>query len=210
LSIASNNTFTFLTAKSPLLDFSKEGYAMVGNFWLEGNFNLGDIGTIQAVVTKGADINAYGVGAWEQAGLAFMVAYNKMPWQQTGFYADVLVNLKDAKEFEGVSSQIGGQYVSDGLALRLTNMISYGEHYGNGKDQFDYGFVAQASYSIDAFQPYLKVMGHEIMNKKIEIDAGTLWNIGSCQVEAYVSVPVTFGDSSTVGFSIPVSFKVGL
>ncbi len=207
---AGANSFKFLTVNNALLDFSKEGYAMVGDFWLEGNFNLGDIGSIQAVVTKGAAINAYGVGGWENAGLAFMVAYNHMPWQQTGFYADVLVNLADAKEFEGVSSQIGGQYVANGLALRLTNMIAFGQHYGDKTNHFDYGFVAQASYAIDAFTPYLKVMGHEILNNKVEIDVGTTWAIGACEVEAYVALPISFGATSSVGFKVPVTFKVGL
>ena len=205
-----NLSFTFLSAKTALLNFSNEGYAVLGDFWLDGKFGLGDYGTIQVAATKGATINAYGVGGWETAGLAFLVAYDHMPWQQTGFYADVLVNLADAKAFEGVSSQIGGQYVADGLAIRLTNMIAFGQHYGDGENHFDYGFVAKASYAIDAFTPYIQLLGNEIMDKKCGLEVGCDTNVGACAINVAFTTTLNFNEGSTFSFAIPVYLSVGL
>jgi hypothetical protein len=204
-------TINFLSFANPLLSLDAEGYAKLGNFWLDGRYNLGDAGNIQLFVTKGADINAYGVGGWESAGLAIGVAYNNMPWQQTGYYADVLINLADAKEFEGVASQIGGQYCADGLALRLTNMIGFGTHYGakdGDKYYFDYGFVAKASYAIDAYTPYLQVMGHEIMSKKCGLELGMDTSFGACAFNIAFSTTLDFNEGSKFTFEIPMHFDV--
>ena len=204
-----NLSLIFLSANTPLLDFSKSGYAVLGDFWLEGSYNLGNAGTIQAIITKGADLNAYGIGGWgKTAGLAFAASYNKMPWQQTGFYADAIINLTTAFKFDEVTSQFGGQYCANGLALRLTNVLSYGDKYGTKK--FDYGFAAQASYAIDAWTPYLKLVGNEIMDKKLTVDLGVTTTVGSCEIEAYIDLPLDFNKGSTFSVNIPLTFKMGL
>ena len=204
-------TLNFLSFGDALLNLNNKGYDIVGNFWVDGRYNLGDAGSIQVFVTKGADINAYGVGGWEQAGLAFGAAYNHMGWQQTGFYADAFINLANAKEFEGVGSQIGGQYCADGLALRLTNMIAFGTHYG-AKDGdsyfFDYGFVAKASYAIDAYTPYIQVMGHEIMNKKCGLEIGLDTSFGACAFNINFQTTLDFNEGSKFSFKVPMSFDV--
>lgn len=192
----------------PLADFNAEGYAMLGNFFLAGNIGLGDAGTIQVVAEKGADLSAYGVGGWEGSDLtAFGVAYDHMPWQQTGFYADAYVAFANSDfAFTKVVSQIGGQYCGNGLALRLSNMIAYGQAYGNGVNNFYYGFVARAQYAIDSVTPYVEVKGHEIMDKKCEVNAGAVINVGACEIDA--SFHTAIEDGKEFAFNIPVQFKV--
>jgi hypothetical protein len=204
-------SFNFLSLGGALFDFNADGYAKVGDFWFDVRYNLGDAGNTQFFVTKGADINAYGVGGWEQAGLAIGAAYTHMPWQQTGFYADVLVNLANAKEFEGVASQIGGQFVSGDLALRLTNMIGFGTHYGakdGDKYFFDYGFVAKASYAIDSVTPYVQILGNEIMGKKCGLEIGLDKSFGIVAFNTSFQTTLDFNEGSSFTWKIPMSFDV--
>ena len=203
-------SFAFYSAKSALLNFSNSGYAVLGDFWFEGKYNLGDAGTIQGFVTKGANINAYGVGGWETTGLAFGVAYNNMPWQQTGYYADVVANLDSNFKFEGVASQIGGQYCTNGLALRLTNMIAYGSHYGSADKYFDYGFAFKASYAIDAWTPWIQLVGNEILDKKLGLSAGVDTKVGSVDISIAFESALDFNSGSTFSFKLPVYFTVAL
>ena len=201
--------------KEAFLDFNKSGYDMLSPFWLAGKYSLGSAGTIQAFVTKGAEINAYGVGGWKNTmndcALAFGVAYDHMPWQQTGFYGDVLVNFaKDGNglKFDEVAGQIGGQYCANGLAVRLVGLYAYGNKYGTTK--FDAGFVAKASYAIDAFTPFLQLFGNGIMDKSLTAEIGVDFNVGSCAINAYVSIPMIFDKMGETKVTVPVSFTAAL
>ena len=199
--------------KEAFLNFNKSGYDMLSPFWVAGKYNLGSAGTIQAFVTKGAEINAYGVGGWKNTmndcALAFGVAYDHMPWQQTGFYGDVLVNFaKDGNglKFDEVGGQIGGQYCANGLAVRLVGLYAYGNKYGTTK--FDAGFVAKASYAIDAYTPYLQLLGNGIMDKSLTAEIGVDFNVGSCAINAAVNIPMSFDKMGETKVTVPVSFGV--
>lgn len=199
--------------KEAFLNFNKSGYDMLSPFWLAGKYSLGSAGTIQAFVTKGAEINAYGVGGWKNSmndcALAFGVAYDHMPWQQTGFYGDVLVNFaKDGNglKFDEVAGQIGGQYCANGLAVRLVGLYAYGNKYGTTK--FDAGFVAKASYAIDAFTPFLQLFGNGIMDKSLTAEIGVDFNVGSCAINAAVNIPMSFDKMGETKVTVPVSFTV--
>ena len=199
--------------KEAFLNFNNSGYDMLSPFWLAGKYSLGSAGTIQAFVTKGAEINAYGVGGWKNSmndcALAFGAAYDHMPWQQTGFYGDVLVNFaKDGNglKFDEVGGQIGGQYCANGLAVRLVGLYAYGNKYGTTK--FDAGFVAKASYAIDAFTPFLQLFGNGIMDKSLTAEIGVDFNVGSCAINAYVSIPMNFDKMDATKVTVPVSFTV--
>lgn len=199
--------------KEAFLNFNKSGYDMLSPFWLAGKYSLGSAGTIQAFVTKGAEINAYGVGGWKNSmndcALAFGVAYDHMPWQQTGFYGDVLVNFaKDGNglKFDEVAGQIGGQYCANGLAVRLVGLYAYGNKYGTTK--FDAGFVAKASYAIDAYTPYLQLLGNGIMDKSLTAEIGVDFNVGSCAINAAVNIPMSFDKMGETKVTVPVSFTV--
>ena len=199
--------------KEAFLDFNKSGYDMLSPFWLAGKYSLGSAGTIQAFVTKGAEINAYGVGGWKNSmndcALAFGAAYDHMPWQQTGFYGDVLVNFaKDGNglKFDEVGGQIGGQYCANGLAVRLVGLYAYGNKYGTTK--FDAGFVAKASYAIDAFTPFLQLFGNGIMDKSLTAEIGVDFNVGSCAINAAVNIPMSFDKMGETKVTVPVSFGV--
>ncbi len=190
----------FVNFGGSLLNFSKDGYDMVGKFILSGTYGLGDAGTIQVIATKGANVGAYGIGGWKAAGnLAIGVAYDHMPWQQTGFFADAVANLDGAWKFEGVYSQIGGQYCADGLALRLVNLIAY-------NTAFKYGFVTECSYAMDSMTPYVKVMGNGIMDKAAEVNAGIRANVGICAIDASFHTNIKSGADFACDF--PVSCKV--
>ena len=198
----------FLSANNALLDTSKSGYDMVGNFWAGATYGMGDAGTIQVYATKGADINAYGVGGWMKVdGLGIGLAYDHMPWQQTGFYADVIGCFNPDFSFKEVAGQVGGQYSANGLAARLTVPVAYGHKYGAADATFSYGAVAQVSYAIEAYTPYLKVMAHEIMDKKLEADLGVTTSIGACELETWVQINMNFAASTTT-VAVPVTFKV--
>ena len=199
--------------KEAFLNFNKSGYDMLSPFWLAGKYSLGSAGTIQAFVTKGAEINAYGVGGWKNSmndcALAFGVAYDHMPWQQTGFYGDVLVNFaKDGNglKFDEVAGQIGGQYCANGLAVRLVGLYAYGNKYGTTK--FDAVFVAKASYAIDAYTPYLQLLGNGIMDKSLTAEIGVDFNVGSCAINAAVNIPMSFDKMGETKVTVPVSFTV--
>ncbi len=187
------------------LDFNKTGYDVVGNFWVQGTYNLGSAGAVQAYVTKGAVLNAYGVGGWgHTAGLAIGLAYDHMPWQQTGFYADALVNFNesgDSLEFDEVVGQLGGQFCKDGLALRLVNCFAY-------DSKFAYGFVAKASYAINAYTPYVQLLGNSILDKSLGAEVGVDFNVGSCAINAAFKTTIDFTGASAFEFAIPVSFTV--
>ena len=198
----------FLSANNALLDFNNSGYDVVGDFWLAATYGLGDAGTIQAFVSKGATINAYGVGGWgTECGLVVGAAYDHMPWQQTGFYGDVFVNFKNDFSFQEVAGQFGGQYAADGLALRLTNMVAFGEKYGT-PNTFSYGFAAKAEYALGDYTPYLQLLGNDIMDSKLQAVLGCVTNMGGCEVEAMVQCDMNFSDMSATTVSVPVTFKV--
>lgn len=197
----------FLSANNALLDFNNSGYDIVGDFWLAATYGLGDAGNVQAFVSKGAAINAYGVGGWMSGALVIGAAYDHMPWQQTGFYGDAFVSLNGDMSFQEVGGQIGGQYAADGLALRLTNMVAYGHKYGAPDATFSYGFAAKAEYALGDYTPYLQILGHEVMDGKLGATLGCVTNMGGCEVEAMVQCDMDFS-ANTYGVSVPVTFKV--
>lgn len=193
-----------------LLDTKAKGLDMIGNFWIGGTYAMGNAGTIQGFITKGALLNAYGVGGWKNDSTntedyyTMGLAYDHQPWEQTGFFADAYVNFTGSKfEFDQFGTQIGGQFVNDGLALRMVNIVTYGNRYGTPKT-LDYGCAAQASYAIDAWTPYVKVIYSGIKAKKVEIETGVDTTVGGVAINANVDVVAENGKD--VAVKVPVSF----
>lgn len=178
----------------------------IGKTWADVTYDLGDFGKVQGIVNIGGSVGAHGVNGWKSADLAFGVAYNKMPYGATGFYGDAVVsfvNGTDGLTFGGVDSQIGGQVVLGAITVRETNVIAYW-------DEFKFGFEARAEYAAGSFTPYVNVDGYEIMaaTPKMEFQVGCGTSVGSVSIDAHLSVPVTFADSYSFAFSIPVSFEL--
>lgn len=178
----------------------------IGGTWVDVTYDLGDFGKVQGVVTINGTIGAHGYSGWASSPLAFGVAYNKMPYGATGFYGDAFVSFKyngDALEFQGVDSQIGGQFVAGALAIRETNLIQY-------RDAFKFGFEARAEYTVGSFTPYVNIEGYEIMDKKLNIDLGAGTSVGSVSIDAHVAIPLEFSDTYVFSLSVPVQFTLEL
>ena len=194
-----------------------DAVSKVGGFWFDAKYDLGDIGKIQLIAAKEVTVGAHGFSSWLATDFAFGLAYAKMPWEQTGFYGDVILSMNreggwgragDVK-FQGVDSQIGGQLAIDNIMLRLTNLIQYRDfnNYLGGDDKFAYGFEFKAQYKLDSVTPFLTISGYNIMKKSMEIDLGLDTSVGGCSINAYVAVPVAF-ENYSFGLSVPVEFTV--
>ena len=193
-------------------DSSAEGYAKLGKFWLGATYDLGDPGKIQAMIAKGATVGAHGFSNWSGSDLAIGVAYAKMPYLQTGIHADVVLSMhtKDDKlAFQGVDSQIGGQFAMDGLLIQETNLIQYRDFNGKAKDGkgFYYGFELKVSYKIDNITPYLQIDGYSIMDKSLTPHLGVSTSVGSVSMYAEIQAPIAF-EGYHFNFNVPVQFSV--
>ena len=195
-------------AGSYFFDSSATGYAKIGGFWIDAIYDIGGMaGKVQFVATKNGVIGAHGFSGWASSPLAIGLAWSDMGYNQTGAYADAFVSFKtngDGLAFQGVDSQIGGQWMSNGIALRLTNLIQY-------RDAFKYGFEFKGSYALDSgWTPYVQIAGYDIMNKSMEADLGISGSVGSCTVTAWLALPFTFDSSYSFSFSVPLQFTLNL
>ena len=188
-------------------DSSATGFAKIGGFWIDAIYDIGGMaGKVQFVATRDGTIGAHGFSNWATSPLAIGLAWTDMGYNQTGAYADVFVSFKgtDKLSFQGVDSQIGGQWLSNGIALRLTNLIQY-------RDAFKYGFEFKGSYALDSgWTPYVQIDGYSIMDKKMEVDLGISGSVGSCTVAAWLALPFTFDSSYSFSFSVPLQFTLNL
>jgi hypothetical protein len=188
---------------------SATGFAKIGNFWIDAVYDIGGMaGKVQFVIAKGSAMGAHGVTGWKKAdGLALGLAWTDMGYNQTGAYADAFVSFKadgSGLAFGGFDSQIGGQWMSNGIALRLTNVLGYW-------DSFKYGFEFKGSYALDSgWTPYVQIVGYDIMSKKMEADLGISGSVGSCTVTAWLALPFTFDSSYSFSFSVPLQFTLNL
>lgn len=190
-------------AVADLLNWGNKGYDMIGSFWLGTTFGLGNAGSLKAVVTKGANLRAYGQGGWA-GNVPFVagLAYDNQGWQQTGYNASAFVALSGDFKFQRVFGQINGQLILDAVNLRLVNTYSY-------SDKFSYGFNARAELKvIDNITPYVEARGWNIMGKALEVRAGAETAVGGCSINAYLDVNMNFGGSTSV--SMPVEFTYNL
>lgn len=186
------------------IDASQTGFDVLGNFWFDVTYGT-DIGSFQFMASKGATVGAHGYSGWVTSPLAFGIAYANMPWQSTGYYADVAVSFKkdgDNLVFQGVDSQIGGQFRADALFIQLTNLIQY-------RDAFKYGFELKTAYTVDAFTPYIQIDGYDIMNSKLNVKLGVGTSVGACTIDAGINLPMDF-NNFTFTFTVPVQFTVNL
>ena len=205
--IKASDNLTFCLAMNPgtntaFVDFSKTGIDVVGPFWADATLNT-DVGSIQFVVAKDATVGAHGYSGWATSPLAIALAYKNMPYEQTGFYADAAVSFKkngDALVFQGVDSQIGGQYAMDALMLRLTNLIQY-------RTEFKYGFEFKGSYKIDNVTPYIVIDGYDIMKSKMNVEVGVDTSVGACAINVAAQTPVDFTNYK-FSINVPVTFTV--
>lgn len=180
----------------------------IGGTWLAVKYGLGDWGTVQAIAAINAVVGAHGFSNWATTPLSFAVAYNHMPYGQTGFYADAAVGFKynaDGKlAFQGVDAQIGGQFVAGAIKVMETNLIQY-------RDAFKFGFEARAEYSLGSITPYINIDGYDVLTKdynKMIVDLGVSTSVGSVSMYAAVQIPVQFTDSYKFSLSVPCQFSV--
>lgn len=191
----------------------------LGAFWLDSKFNIGDAGQFQVFIASGATVGPHGFSNWHDTALAFGVAWNKMPYMQTGFYADVVASLgydttstETVKPlgFQGIDSQFGGQYVANGIKLQLTNIVQYrkmNQHASDG--DFIYGFEFKGAYAFDGVEPYIQIDGYDVMNKALKVDLGASFNVGGASMYAALELPISFEDYKFT-FSVPCEITFNL
>lgn len=191
----------------------------LGAFWLDSKFNIGDAGQFQVFIASGATVGPHGFSNWKNTPLAFGVAWNKMPYMQTGFYADVVASLgydttstETVKPlgFQGIDSQFGGQYVANGIKLQLTNIVQYrkmNQHASDG--DFIYGFEFKGAYAFDGVEPYIQIDGYDVMNKALKVDLGASFNVGGASMYAALELPISFEDYKFT-FSVPCEITFNL
>ena len=192
-------------ACADLINWDKKGYGMLGDFWLGATFGLGDAGSLKVVATKGANLRAYGMGGWSDAGnLTAGIAYDNMPWQTTGYNASAFVKFDNNWKFNRVFGQVNGQLILDAVNLRLVNVYGYA-------DKFKYGFLARAELkTIDNVTPYVQLQGNEIMDKKLSANLGCETSVGGCAINAYINVNMEFVKGGSTTVAMPVEFTFNL
>lgn len=185
----------------------------IGNFWLDSKFGFDGIGNFQVFVASGATIGPHGFSNWAPSPLALGVAWSNMGFMQTGFYADVVASFAydgDDLGFQGIDSQLGGQYVANGITLQLTNLVQYrkmNQHAADG--DFIYGFEFKGAYAFDGVEPYIQIDGYEVMNKSLTVDAGASFNVGGASMWAALRLPISFEDYK-FSFSVPCEITFNL
>ena len=227
-------------ASSYWFDNSQKGLAKIGGFWAEVKYNFGSYGTVQAIATRNGTIGAHGFSNWNKTPWAFGIAYTNMPYGSTGYYADVVASFTskqvnktdDHKEIvlQGVDSQFGGQWMYNGIGLRLTNLVQYrlenGYNIGKGnketgialgKGYLSYGFEFKGSYAFDAVAPYIQIDGYNITQKELkedkcnmEVRVGADFSIGAATMWAALSLPIRFDEPYKFNFSVPCQITLNL
>ena len=211
-------------------DNSQKGLAKIGGFWAEVKYNFGSYGTVQAIATRNGTIGAHGFSNWAETPWAFGIAYTNMPYGSTGYYADVVASLTskqvnktdDHKEIvlQGVDSQFGGQWMYNGIGLRLTNLVqyrlenTYKTGIALGKGKLSYGFEFKGTYALDGFTPYIQIDGYNILSKvadtnNMDVTIGVETNVGAASMYAGFKTPVNFTKYS-FGFEIPCEITLNL
>lgn len=185
----------------------------IGSFWLDSKFGFDGIGNFQVFVASGATIGPHGFSNWGTSPLALGVAWSNMGYMQTGFYADVVASFAydgDDLGFQGIDSQLGGQYVANGIKLQLTNLVQYrkmNQHAADG--DFIYGFEFKGAYAFDGVEPYIQIDGYEVMNKSLTVDVGASFNVGGASMWAALRLPISFDDYK-FKFSVPCEITFNL
>lgn len=179
--------------------------AGVGDFIINGSYNLGSAGSIQALFAKGARVGAHGFGAnpWGGQPYEFAIAYSNQPWAQTGYFADVAVCFTDAFAFDRVNAQIYVEYHTGALAAMLINQIQY-----TAAGSFLYGFEAKATYAVGGYTPFLQIVGYDIMKTPLAmtITPGVDFSVGGCSID--VAANIGIGASTT--FDLAIQFTINL
>ena len=188
-------------ACADLLNWGKEGYGMLGDFWLGATFGLGNASSLKVVAAKGAKLGCYGLPG-NAGNLTAGIAYDNQPCQTTGYCASAFVDFDNKWNFHAVFGQVNGQLILDAVNLRLVNLYSY-------TDKFTYGFLARAELkTIDGVTPFVEVQGHDIMKKKLTANLGCDTAVGGCSITTYINVNMNFAGSTTV--AMPVEFTFNL
>lgn len=186
----------------------------IGNFWLDSKFSFDGIGNFQVFAASGATIGPHGFSNWGSSPLALGVAWSNMGYMQTGFYADAVASFAydaDNLKFQGIDSQLGGQYVANGIKLQLTNLVQYrkmNKHAKNG--DFVYGFEFKGAYAFDGVEPYIQIDGYEVMDKTMAVDLGASFTVGAASMYAAFHFPITFSDTYKFNFSVPCQIQLNL
>lgn len=184
----------------------------LNGFTAEVNYNIDNIGKFQVVVAKDSQ-KIYGFGGWtapaNQNEWAFGIAYNKMPWEQTGFYGDVFFGLNPTDDTRAncIEANIGGQLALNGLMLRMTNFfdIQLGSTVA-----VNYGFMFKASYGIGAFTPYGKIEANGLVpGKAMDVIVGSEIAVGAAAIDVSAKFPISFS-GYTFSVVVPFSVKVSL
>lgn len=191
----------------------------LGSFWLDSKFSIDGIGNFQVLVASGATIGPHGYSNWYNTPLAFGVAWSNMGYMQTGFYADVIASLgydvtsAEAVKplgFQGIDSQFGGQYVANGIKLQLTNLVQYRKMNQYAADgDFIYGFEFKGAYAFDGVEPYIQIVGYDVMKKALTVDLGASFNVGGASMYAALELPINFEDYKFT-FSVPCQITFNL
>lgn len=186
-------------------DFSKEGYAAIGNFWFLAQYAF-DFATFELYATKGGRVQPHGFfeGSWTGEDLAIGLSGGTWNYMQNCYFADFAVafaKTADAFDFKKLVGTVYGQYFINGIGLQLINVVEY------EAEKFVYGFEFRGTYALDGFTPFIQIDGYNVMAEayKVEVQLGTSLNVGACKIDTWLSVPIQSGDFT---ISMPIKFDI--
>ena len=205
-----------------------EGLAKVGEFWVGASYNVDGIGTFGASVNRGATVAPHGFAQtanWYATPLVFEVYYANMPWQETAWFADLALVMKEKDPL----FSWGGSANSDLALDRLTGQFYFEWHFDAftlyvvdvAELQLDFdlvdagkvklfkdGFQIKASYAFDSITPYVQIDGYNIMDSALDVKLGVGFNIGACAIDAGVKPKLNWSDDFAIAVDLPVQFTL--
>ena len=198
------------------LDCSQSGFAMIGSFWFDVQYNLGSIGTVQAYVSKEVDNHPHGFNTFAYDCLVAGAAFGNNPYMQNGYYVELSAAFgaseywkTEVYDFDKLLASVYGQYFVNGFGFQMINLAQL-QKSGDAM-KFRYGFEFKGTYALDSgWTPYVQINGYEIMDKKMEIDLGISGSVGSCTITTWAALPLEFASGYKFNFSVPVQFTVNL
>ena len=198
------------------LDCSQSGFAMIGSFWFDVQYNLGSIGTVQAYVSKEVDNHPHGFNTYAYDCLVAGAAFGNNPYMQNGYYVELSAAFgasnywkTEVYDFDKVLASVYGQYFVNGFGLQMINLAQLQK--SDDAMKFRYGFEFKGTYALDSgWVPYVQINGYEIMDKKMEVDLGISGSVGTCTIATWLALPLEFASGYKFNFSVPVQFTVNL
>ncbi len=174
------------------MDLSNTGLNVVGKSWVDVQFNY-DIGSFQFFAGKNVSVGAHGFDASALSDLAFGLAVNFMPYNQTGVYFDTAVTFDEdsgSLKFQRLDGQVGGQFFMDAWAFKLNTLYQY-------KTDFIVGGEMNLSYAIDEhLAPYIYLDAYNVLtvDPSIDVKLGVTATYGPAQIDFAIDLPVDFMD----------------